>query len=212
MRLEVECPFSPGSVQVGDSVATNGVCLTANAVKAAGQGLRFWADAGPETLARTTLGRLKVQSPLNLERAMTASSRLGGHWVMGHVDAVGQIAAIRRRENAVDVRVKLEPEALRLVIPRGSVAVEGISLTVTGRDRDSFDLSMIPHSWEVTNFRHKQEGEGVNVECDVLARYVAEQLAWARQGEGADALNKAAKATSGEPGEPGDTLAAWLSY
>lgn len=168
-RLVIQHPFEAGGVALGDSVATSGVCLTATEL---GEGL-FIADAGPETLARTTLGALHPGARLNLERSVTPATRMGGHLVMGHVDAVGQLLSIQQRENAVDLVVSAPAEALALIIERGSVCVDGVSLTVTGREAGSFSLSIIPHSLKETTLAELSVGDAVNVECDVIARYVA---------------------------------------
>lgn len=158
-----------GAVSLGDSIAHDGVCLTATEV---GQG-RFIVDAGPETLARTTVGEWSAGTSVNLERAVTLETRLGGHLVQGHVDAVGRVRSVEARENAWDLWIDVPSDVLQLVIPRGSVAVDGISLTVTGRDSSGFSLSIIPHTWEVTTLRQREVGSPANIEVDLLARYVA---------------------------------------
>lgn len=167
-ELEVAHPFEDGSLAVGDSVAHDGVCLTITR-KAPG---RFSVDAGPETLARTTIGQLSVGTRVNLERAVTLETRLGGHLVQGHVDAVGRVRSVAQRENAWDLWVDVPRDLLQLVVPRGSVTVDGISLTVTGRDGSGFSLSIIPHTWSVTSLATRSAGSAVNVEADLLARYV----------------------------------------
>ncbi len=176
--LEVEHGFSPNGVAVGDSVALNGVCLTATTVAHH----RYTVDAGPETLDRTTVGQLAAGHRVNLERAATLSTRLGGHLVQGHVDAVGRIRSVEARQNAWDLWVELDPATLRLVVPRGSVTVDGISLTVTGRDATGFSISIIPHTWEVTALSDRTHGSSVNVEVDLIARYVDALLEPARPG------------------------------
>jgi riboflavin synthase len=166
--LDIAHPFEEGAIAVGDSVAHDGVCLTATAVAPG----RFSVDAGPETLARTTIGALQAGRAVNLERSVTLQTRLGGHLVQGHVDAVGEVRSVTARENAWDLWVDVPSDVLQLVIPRGSVAVDGISLTVTGRDARGFSLSIIPHTWKVTALRDRKDGSKVNVEVDLLARYV----------------------------------------
>ncbi|MBX2813700.1 MAG: riboflavin synthase [Myxococcales bacterium] len=153
---------------VGDSIAHDGVCLTV----ISGDAQHFRVEVGPETLERTTIGTLKVGQVVNLERSLTLSTRLGGHMVQGHVDAVGQVRSVTQRDNAWDLWVDIPPEILRLVIPRGSVSVDGISLTVVDRDARGFQLSIIPHTWKVTSLRQRSVGSGVNVEADLLVRYV----------------------------------------
>lgn len=166
--LEIRHPFEPSRVEIGDSIAHDGACLTATGV---GVGT-FTVDAGPETLARTTVGDFSPGRAINLERAVTLQTRLGGHLVQGHVDAVGRVRSVAQRENAWDLWIDVPAELLQLVIPRGSVAVDGISLTVTGRDAKGFSISIIPHTWKVTSLKDRGPGARVNVEADLLARYV----------------------------------------
>ena len=166
--LQIRTGFEPSTLAIGDSICTNGVCLTATTLS----GETFTVDAGPETLSRTTVGRLQPGAKVNLERSVTPSTRLGGHLVMGHVDAVGRVRALVKRENAWDITIEAPTEVLKLVIPRGSVAVDGISLTVTARDAQTFGLSIIPHTWKVTTMAALKEGDPVNLEADVIARYV----------------------------------------
>ncbi|MBK6684800.1 MAG: riboflavin synthase [Deltaproteobacteria bacterium] len=158
-----------GGVKLGDSIATNGVCLTATRI----EGDTFSVDAGPETLERTTIGRLSVGAPVNLERSATLATRLGGHLVQGHVDAVGRVRSVAQRENAWDLWIEAPEELLRLAVPRGSIAVDGISLTITGRENGAFSISIIPHTWAVTSIRGAAAGTLVNLEADLIARYVA---------------------------------------
>jgi riboflavin synthase len=167
--LTVRTRLDPASLAIGDSIATNGVCLTAVRL----EGDTFTVDAGPETLARTTIGGLTPGARVNLERSVTLSTRLGGHLVQGHVDAVGRVLRVARRENAWDLQIGAPSEVLRLAVPRGSIAVDGISLTITGRSAESFGVSVIPHTWAVTSLSGLGEGAEVNVEADLVARYVA---------------------------------------
>ncbi|MCC7386660.1 MAG: riboflavin synthase [Deltaproteobacteria bacterium] len=171
--LIVRTGLDPASLAIGDSVAVSGVCLTLVRV----DGARFTVEAGPETLARTTTGGLAVGSRINLERALTLSARLGGHLVQGHVDGVGEVEAVIARENAYDLRIRSPLELMPLIAPRGSITVDGISLTVTGVDAATFGVSIIPHTWRVTTLRDRAPGAGVNLEVDLLARYVARLLA-----------------------------------
>ena len=170
--LEVEAGRVLDGLAVGDSVATNGVCLTVVSFT----GTAFRADVMPETMRRTNLGRLRAGSRVNLERALTPSSRLGGHIVSGHVDGTGEIVAKTRDENAVWVTVAASPEVLRYVVEKGSIAIDGISLTVAAVDDVSFKVSVIPHTREATTLTGKSVGEQVNLECDVLAKYVEKLL------------------------------------
>ena len=185
--LQIRTAFPPESMAIGDSICTNGVCLTATAIG----GGAFTADAGPETLSRTTIGQLKVGSKVNLERSVTPSTRLGGHLVMGHVDAVGRVRTLTKRENAWDFRIEAPVDVLRLIIPRGSVAVDGISLTVTARDSQTFGLSIIPHTWTVTSMADMHPNDAVNLEVDVIARYVEGLLSFPNRDGAKDAPNLA---------------------
>lgn len=166
VRLETETPFD--DLKLGDSIAHSGVCLTAVAVD---QG-RVQVDIGPETLARTTAGLWTPGNRLNLERSVLPTTRLGGHLVQGHVDGIARLLRSESRDNAWDLDFELEAELLRLVIPRGSVAVDGISLTVTGRRASSFSVSIIPHTWQATSLSDLSPGDAVNIEVDLVARYV----------------------------------------
>lgn len=168
-RLWINSPFDPSTLAVGDSIATSGVCLTVVELK----GSRFWVDVGPETLKRTTLGHLSVGSRVNLERSVTMQTRLGGHLVQGHVDAVGTIRKITPHENAHDYEFEAPAELLELAVPRGSIAIDGISLTITGRTETTFSVMIIPHTQKVTTLGDRKVGEGVNLEADLIARYVA---------------------------------------
>ncbi|MBI2373256.1 MAG: riboflavin synthase [Deltaproteobacteria bacterium] len=168
--LVISTPFE--DVEAGDSVSVNGVCLTATSV----DGKLVSMDVGPETLAHTTLGSLGAGDRVNLERALAYGARIGGHLVQGHVDTVGRLRSIVARDNAIDLWVDVPPEILRFVALRGGVSVDGISLTVTGLDAHGFALSVIPHTWKVTNLSSLGVGAGVNVEVDLIARYLARLL------------------------------------
>ena len=173
-RLRIEAGTLPfEGVQLGESIAVNGCCLTVVAFDAHG----FAVDASNETLALTTLGRLDVGAPVNLERAMLPTDRLGGHLVSGHVD--GLATATQRWDDARAVRWRFEaPMALlRYVAHKGSVCVDGVSLTVNAVDDRGFEVALIPHTVEHTAFHALQVGNAVNIEVDLLARYVERLLA-----------------------------------
>jgi riboflavin synthase len=157
-----------GELKAGDSIAINGVCLSAVSL----QNGSFSADAMNETLARSSLGDLGVGSEVNLELPLRATDRLGGHVVQGHVDGIGTVAAVDADGFARRVRVDAPPELLRYVIEKGSIAVNGVSLTVTELDSRSFTVSLIPETLKRTNLGHASEGDRVNLEVDVLAKYV----------------------------------------
>ncbi len=152
----------------GDSVNTNGACLT---VTSAGPD-SFTVDVMPETMRMTNLGALKTGSPVNLERALQLSSRLGGHLVSGHIDGTGLIRQVKKEDNAVWITVKAGPEILKYMIPKGSVSLDGISLTVVHTGEGMFDVSLIPHTMGVTTLRDKKPGDILNIECDMVARYI----------------------------------------
>ncbi|MCX6286160.1 MAG: riboflavin synthase [Bacteroidetes bacterium] len=158
---------TPGLRQ-GDSVNTNGACLTVTAVNRNS----FTVDVMPETMRKTNLGSLQQGGEVNLEQALQLSSRLGGHLVSGHIDGTGLIHKIKKEDNAVWITVKAGTEVLRYIIPKGSVSIDGISLTVVNVDEVSFDVSLIPHTMAVTTLRDKKPGDTLNIECDMVAKYI----------------------------------------
>jgi riboflavin synthase len=166
-------PQSRGfDVPVGASVAVNGACLTVESV--VGSLLKFTAVS--ETLSRTTLSKAVKGDRVNLERALLASGRLDGHFVLGHIDGVGIISADRRQGNAVVRSIRAPVEMLRYLAQKGSVAIDGISLTIARRANEEIDISFIPYTLEHTTMALKRPGDEVNIECDVLARYCASLL------------------------------------
>lgn len=160
-------------VHLGDSIATNGVCLTVTDFSRSG----FSADVMHETLNRSSLGSLRPGSPVNLERAMLAGGRFGGHIVSGHIDGIGTIKNIDEDDNAVWYRIGCEPFILRFVVEKGSIAIDGISLTVAKVDAESFSVSIIPHTRAQTNLVTKHVGDAVNLENDCVGKYVERLLA-----------------------------------
>jgi riboflavin synthase len=168
VRMTVEARAVTGGTSEGDSVAVNGVCLTALDVRRDS----FAADGSRETLQRSTLGTLRSGSPVNLERAVTPATRLGGHIVQGHVDARGRFLSAEEHGGSWTVRVAYPPEVARYLVFKGSVAVEGISLTVAGLTEDYFEVAIIPKTWAVTNLSHLRPGDAVNLEADIIAKYV----------------------------------------
>ena len=159
-------------LKIGDSVAVNGVCLTATTVDAGG----FTADVMHETLDRSSLGALVPGSPVNLERAMAANGRFGGHMVAGHIDGTGTITARRQDDNAVWYTVSAAPSLLRYIVEKGSIAIDGISLTVAAVETDRFSVSVIPHTAAVTVLGRKRPGDIVNLETDLIGKYVEKLL------------------------------------
>jgi riboflavin synthase len=162
-------------VRLGDSIAVNGVCLTAIRYDSGSVSM----DVMPETYRRTTLSRLQPGDRVNLERAMLATARFGGHIVQGHVDGTGSIRKREPLDNAVYFTIEpKDPELLRYVIPKGSVTIDGISLTVVDTTERTFRVSIIPHTLEETVLQHKQSGDAVNLETDMVGKYVAHLLSW----------------------------------
>ncbi len=152
----------------GDSVAVNGVCLTAISITPES----FAADVSGETLRRSTLGNLSVGAPVNLERAVTVSTRLGGHIVQGHIDATGKFLGASQTGDFWTVRVGFPEEISKYLIYKGSIAVEGISLTIANLYDDSFEIAVIPKTWNQTNLHALKIGDAVNLEADMIAKYV----------------------------------------
>jgi riboflavin synthase len=171
-RLAVSAPIA-AELRDGDSVAVNGVCLTAAAVG----DHRFFADVMNETLERTALGALRSGERVNLELPLRASDRLGGHVVQGHVDGVGTVAELEDDGLARRLTIAAPPELLRYVVPKGSIALDGVSLTVVEVDERSFTVSLIPETLERTNLGAVEPGRPVNLEVDVLAKYVEKLVA-----------------------------------
>ena len=178
-------------VALGDSIAVNGICLTVTHFDAA----HFTADVMPETVRRTSLAELKRGSRVNLERALTLRSRLGGHIVSGHIDGVGTIAAMQEEGNAILLTVRAGADILRYIVEKGSVALDGISLTVARVGAADFTVSLIPHTRTVTNLGAKRVGSPLNIETDILGKYVEKLFPGVRtQGE-SDAPKSAGKIT-----------------
>lgn len=166
--LGIRCQKVLEGTKIGDSIAVNGVCLTVTSLHEQG----YTADVMAETLERSSLGSLSKNSPVNLERAMAADGRFGGHIVAGHIDGTGKIRDIRRDETAVWYTVEAEPKILRYVVEKGSIAIDGISLTVAGVTDSDFSVSIIPHTQGETSLGFRQKGDIVNLECDVIGKYV----------------------------------------
>jgi riboflavin synthase len=170
-RLRIDAKLA-GELSEGDSVAVNGACLTATSVTDGG----FEADVMHQTLSLTTLGELAASSPVNLELALRATDRLGGHVVQGHVDGTATVTDLSDDGFAKRLRIELPDELLPYVVERGSIAIEGVSLTIAGLSGDSLEVSLIPETLERTTLGAVGPGDRLNVECDVLARYVRRQL------------------------------------
>lgn len=171
-RIRIAASVVTEGTSNGDSIAVNGVCLTALDVEPAS----FAADVSKETLDRSTLGGLAVGSAVNLERAVTPTTRLGGHIVQGHVDTRGTFLGAEKSGDFWTVTIGFPPEMSQYLIYKGSVAVEGISLTVAKLSNDSFDIALIPKTWAMTNLSTLKPGDPVNLEADVIAKYVERMI------------------------------------
>ena len=173
-RLVIDAKTVTEGTKHGDSIAVNGVCLTALDI----HDDSFAADVSRETLLRSTLGSLKPGAPVNLERAVTPETRLGGHMVQGHVDARGRFVSVEDLGESWTVRISYPPELARYLVFKGSVAVEGISLTIANLTDEYFEIAIIPKTWELTNLSHLKPGDSVNLEVDVIGKYVERLLAF----------------------------------
>ncbi len=170
-KLTVSAKKVLEDIHIGDSIAVNGICLTVTDF----DNKSFKADAMPETFNRTALGQLKVGSRVNLERAMPANGRFGGHIVSGHIDGTGKVINYRIDGNAIWLTIQADKALLKYIAPKGSVAIDGISLTVVDSLQTTFTVSLIPHTAQVTSITDHKAGDLVNIETDVLAKY-AERL------------------------------------
>lgn len=168
LRLRLTTTLAP-ELASGDSLAVSGVCLTVVSTDAQG----VYADISPETVRVTTLGAVSRGALVNLERPLRADARLGGHFVQGHVDATGAIEELRQDGDSFWLTVKFPPPLARSIVRKGSIAVNGVSLTVAGVDDRRFDVQIIPYTWAETNFHTLKSGDPVNLECDILGKYVA---------------------------------------
>lgn len=168
LQLAISCTTVLCDVKKGDSIAVNGVCLTVSDFSTR----HFTADVMPETVKATTLQELRSGSSVNLERAMAANGRFGGHFVSGHVDCTGEIVSIKNVANAIYMEINIETDQLKYFIPKGSVTVDGTSLTVFGVTDQGFIISLIPVTQEDSVIGRKRIGDKVNIECDMLAKYI----------------------------------------
>jgi riboflavin synthase len=171
-QLALDAPSIAEGVRLGDSIAVNGCCLTVTKLEAG----RFHFQAVRETLERTSLGALRVGQRVNLERALRADSRLDGHLVQGHVDGTGRVRSLERRGDDVRFYVECGAEVLDCLVEKGSVAIDGVSLTVVGVEASGFDVALIPHTLSATTLGERQPGDRVNLEADVLGKYVRRQV------------------------------------
>ncbi len=172
LTVTIEAPQITGDLKVGDSVAVEGICLTVTALTPP----QFTVDAVHETLKRSTLGNIKTGVPVNLERALRVGDRLGGHFVQGHVDGVGRIEKIESTGNMIWLSVAIPEEFGAYVIEKGSIALDGISLTVAKKEDSRIGLAIIPHTFRNTTLQFKRPGDGVNLEFDMIAKYIENLL------------------------------------
>lgn len=170
--LTIGCKKVLEGTKIGDSIAVNGVCLTVTSLG----GSYYTADVMSETMRRSSFGQLGTGSRVNLERAMPADGRFGGHIVSGHIDGVGRVASLEQDDNAVWYTIAAEENLLRYIVEKGSITIDGISLTVAYVDAHCFKVSIIPHTRQVTALRDRKVGDVVNLECDVLGKYVEKLL------------------------------------
>lgn len=171
-KLSIEADKVIQEVKEGDSIAVNGICLTVTSFTKNS----FTADVMHETMNRTTLGKLKENSPVNLERALSVMGRFGGHMVSGHIDGRGKIVGIEKDDNAVLFTIETTEKILRYIVEKGSIAINGISLTVARVDRKNFTVSVIPHTLRVTSLGSFQKGDEVNLENDIVGKYIEKLL------------------------------------
>ena len=182
--------------KIGDSIAVNGVCLTVTSLGSSS----FTADVMAETLRRSSLGSLSLGNGVNLERAMAADGRFGGHLVSGHIDGTGTISKMQKEENAVWVHIQANSEILNLIVEKGSIAIDGISLTVAGVSDSEFSVSVIPHTAKETTLLSKKAGDTVNLENDIIGKYVQKLLGGRSSG-----------ATEASDSVKDDKFLSWLS-
>jgi riboflavin synthase len=180
LRLTITPPPALTDMAVGDSICVNGACLT---VSACGEE-SFQVDISPESLQRTHLGSLRPSDEVNLERALKVSDRLGGHLVTGHVDATGSIAEVSRGGGSLTLTIRIPQETASYLVEKGSVTVEGVSLTVSGMRGDEFQVAIIPYTAETTTLGTKRIGDEVNIEVDIIGKYVKRFLEGAKGGAG----------------------------
>jgi riboflavin synthase len=175
-RFTIACPWEPGSIALGASICCDGCCLTATAVEPGPGGARFKLDVSDETLSKTTLSSWRHGREINLERSLRAGDELGGHLVSGHVDGVASILRVTPSGFSKVIEVRAPDALAKYIAPKGSVALDGVSLTVNEVSGPVFTINLIPVTLEVTNWGGRQPGDSVNLEVDLIARYVARLL------------------------------------
>lgn len=176
--LAIRAPGIAGQARLGDSIATNGICLTLTRRS----GETFYVDYSDTTRGVTTVGHWRIGDPVNLEQALTLNTRLGGHLVSGHVDGIGHVKQVREHgANGVGVTISVPAELHRYLLKKGSIAIDGISLTIVDFQNGCVDLTVVPHTWTHTTLRERRPGDAVNVEVDILGKYVERLMGLARE-------------------------------
>jgi riboflavin synthase len=178
MRLTLAAPLVASDARVSDSICVNGVCLTVTAK----DGDRLSFDAVPETLSRSSLGDLSPGSRVNLERSLAAGQRIGGHFVQGHVDATAEVLSVEPHGNSYEITFETAEELTPLLVEKGSITLDGISLTLAAVERNRFRVAIIPFTWEHTNLSDRRPGDRVNVEADILGKQVLRALDYLQSG------------------------------
>lgn len=171
-KLIINCNKVLEKTEIGDSICTNGVCLTVTNINKK----TFEADVMAETIRKSNLNTLKIGSKVNLERALSLSTRLGGHLVSGHIDGIGYIKDLKKEDSAIWITIKTSVDILRYIVYKGSITIDGISLTIAYVDDDVFKVSIIPHTLQQTILSSKNIGDSVNLECDMIGKYVEKLL------------------------------------
>ncbi|MDO3661574.1 riboflavin synthase subunit alpha [Bacillus sp. C28GYM-DRY-1] len=187
MALTIKCSKILVDVHLGDSIAVNGICLTVTDFT----NNQFTVDVMPETVKATSLNELSKGSKVNLERAMAANGRFGGHFVSGHVDGTAEITRIEEKSNAVYYDVKMDPSLTKTLVLKGSITVDGVSLTIFGLTEDTVTISLIPHTISETTFSEKKIGSKVNIECDMIGKYMYRFLHKANENKTQQSITKA---------------------
>lgn len=181
--VKIRCRKVLEHTKIGDSIAVNGICLTVTSLHSDG----FTADVMAETMRRSSLSELNLPAKVNLERAMAADGRFGGHIVSGHIDGTGTVTDIRQEENAVWYTITARPELLKYIVEKGSITVDGISLTVAKVTSQDFQVSVIPHTRQETALSEKKHGSILNLECDIVGKYIEKFLSFGQQPASAEA-------------------------
>jgi len=178
-KLRISSPLILSDLKIGDSIAVNGICLTATTFDSSS----FTVDVMPETMQKTNLGELKHGHKVNLERALTLSTRLGGHLVSGHIDTTGRITKLINQDIAIVFEIQHPPYLAKYLVPQGSIAIDGTSLTIVNVGPHTFSVSLIPHTRGLTTLGHKKAGDTVNLEADVIAKYLEKLLSHSEQNQ-----------------------------